>query len=398
MYKRVLLVDHSTQVLETFAKCIKKLEPEWIVDIAQSGKEALNQLRTNPYNIILSDMNIQDMDGPTLLKKVRTEFPYTARFIHAGPAELNDALKSVNVAHQYLLKPYPPKELVKCIHLAITEENLQQLDRLRDAIMGLDNIPSIPKLYIEIKDTFDDPHSNIQDIGTLIGKDPGMTAKILKLVNSAFFGHSQRITNPAEAAAYLGIELIKTLVLSLHIFDQYEEEKLKDFNLPGLWEYSMRVAQTARMIAQMEKTNRSMQDEAFTAGLLHDMGQLVLITNFTSDYRSLCNESQMNPVNLIKAEKERFGIDHAEVGAFLMQLWGIPSEIVQAIRYHHNPSDAQETKFSALTAIHSASMLLGSNHPITTANASGLQTIDMDYLEKLNLENRLPEWAEIIVD
>ncbi|MEM9445725.1 MAG: response regulator [Verrucomicrobiota bacterium] len=396
MTKRILLVDDEPAELKNTRGELTLIDSNYEIEVASSGQEALTKVETNQFDIVLCDMIMPGMDGAMLLEEMKKRCPRTARFIYSAPSELNTALKTVDVAHQYFIKPCNSKRLAKAIQNISNSEDLLQKRQLREIILRIDTIPSIPSLYVEISQKLEDPLTSTEDIAKLIERDPAMTAKILKLVNSAFFGAAkQQITSVQEAVAFLGLELVKTLVLSMKVFAQFKGNHAKGFNVDGLWEYSFEAAQMSRMIAQMEKGDKKLYDEAFAGALLQDIGQLVMACNFKKDYERVLYLEEHEDMDLLEVEYSVIGANHADLGAFLMELWGLPESIVRCIKYHHHPLAARENEFTALTAVHVASMILGKKRPV--ANLSDIEGLDIKYLELLEIQERLPEWMEVMV-
>jgi putative nucleotidyltransferase with HDIG domain len=219
-----------------------------------------------------------------------------------------------------------------------------------------------------------------------------MTAKILQLVNSAFFGIRRRIASPIDAASYLGLETIQSLVLSVQAFSQFDSARSGGLSVERIWSHSMMTAAMAKRIAGLEQAHKGMMDEAFTAGLLHDIGRLVLGSSLPEEYQTAVAHSGEEEGRLCEYESQELGATHAEVGAYLLGLWGLPDSIVEAVALHHRPRDAAQTAFSLLTAVHAAEAMEPKLGPHAgNANAGAL---DMEYLQNIGLTGRADAWRE----
>jgi HD-like signal output (HDOD) protein len=254
----------------------------------------------------------------------------------------------------------------------------------------LDRVPSIPSLYAEIVEKLQDPEVGADEIGEILLKDLAMTAKILKLVNSAFFGLGREISNPADAVTYLGMDTIKCLVLSIYAFSQFNNAKLGAFSIDALWKHSQRTAGVAREIARLEDADLKVMDEAFVAGLLHDIGKLVLASNFPAEYDQVIEASGGRTLALLEAEQKAFGANHAEIGGYLLGLWGLPVPVVEAIALHHHPVTCPCSVFGPLTAVHAANGLV--NGERSQGPAALAAEVDLVYLKALGLSARLEFW------
>ena len=209
-------------------------------------------------------------------------------------------------------------------------------------------------------------------------------------MNSAFFGGSRPISTPAEAAACLGLETIRSLVLCINAFSQFEGAELKTFSLEDLSAHSLETAAAAKALARAESVDQRRLDESFTGGLLHDIGKLVLAVNFPDQFKDALEKAARDQVDLCVVEKEAFGATHADVGGYLLGLWGLPAPVVEAIALHHSPSQSKEPGFSPLAAVHIANVLV--NRRAQRANKIPAPNFDQSYLNALRLSHRLPEW------
>src|SRR6266446_223491 len=225
MKKRILFVDDEPMVLDGLQRMLRPMRAEWEMVFVASGSEALELMGQAPFDVVVSDMRMPQMNGAELLAEVLKRYPQTVRLILSGHADKDLILKCVGSTHQYLAKPCRPEHLKAAITRA-GELNESLKDKgLRNLISCMERVPSMPKLYIEIVEKLEDPGVGLDVIGDIIGKDIGMAAKILKLVNSSFFGLGREISEPAEAVSYLGVETIKSLVLCVQVFTQFESTK-----------------------------------------------------------------------------------------------------------------------------------------------------------------------------
>jgi HD-like signal output (HDOD) protein len=293
--------------------------------------------------------------------------------------------------HQFLSKPCDPESLKAAITGSCTLQNLLKNELLKKLVLQTASLPSLSKLYTEIIHELQSPNASMEKIGQIISKDLGMTTKVLQLVNSSFYGLRRRISNPTEAAVILGLNSIKSLVLSYHMFSRLEHFKLQGFSPDTLWRHSMIVGSFARQIARVENYSPKMIDDAFIAGMLHDLGKLVLVANLPEQYNKKLTLIQEKGISHLDAELEVFNGTHAEVGAYLIGLWGITDTIVEALAFHHNPGMCPTKTFSLVTAVHVANVL-GNE---VCSNETGIgSTVDYNYIAELDLSERLSVWRE----
>jgi HD-like signal output (HDOD) protein len=233
------------------------------------------------------------------------------------------------------------------------------------------------------------PNSSFRRVGDLIARDVGMTAKILQIVNSAFFGQARRILNPQDAVAMLGYDTLKALVLSTKIFSQFDAKRVRCLDLNALWQHSMNTGLFARTIGVGEKLARTAQDEAFTAGVLHDVGKLILAHNFPEIYADVILRARAHQRPAVELEQECFGASHAELGAYLLGLWGIGEEVVDAIVYHQRPprTSAPSRVLAVVYAANALEHMLSGTSEDETAAA-----VDPEVLKQLHVAERFAAW------
>ncbi len=299
-------------------------------------------------------------------------------------------MRCVGATHQFLAKPCDVEALKLTIRRVSGLESSLQNDAIQTIVGRLTKVPSVPSLYMEIVEKLQSPDVMIGSIGDLISRDIGMTANILKLVNSAFFGLPRRMSDATEAAKYLGLETIKTLVLSIQVFSQFENSELGGLSLGTIWDHSLRTAAIARSIARDTEGDRRVADEAFVAGLLHDIGKIVLAANQTKTYPTALSIAQSQRIPLWQAERLVFCVDHADVGGYLLGLWGLPVPVVEAIALHHAPGRATKQPFSPLTAVHLANAI--ASEALFASSGLVPSAVDSEYIEQLGLTAAFQRW------
>ncbi len=394
MKSRILFVDDEALVLQGLQRMLRPMRGEWEMAFVESGPKALELLSQSPMDVVVSDMRMPGMTGADLLGEVMKRHPKTVRLILSGHADQDLILKCVGSAHQYLSKPCEPEMLKAAVMRALDLQNSVQDEKLQQLISQLDRLPSIPSLYTEILQKLQEQEVNMDSIGEIIAKDMGMTAKILKLVNSSFFGLRRQISSAAEAVAYIGLDTIKSLVLSFNSFSQFEKVKLGEFSIEKLWNHSQATAAVAKQIARLEKADQKTVDEAFVAGLLHDTGKLILASNRPEQYDEVLQSQRDQNLNSSTAEEQSFGANHADVGGYLLGLWGLPVPVVEAIAFHHHPSRSLNKAFSPLTAVHAANALVHAQQDGSSGTPEN--KLDLNYLGELGLRESLAAWSSAV--
>lgn len=402
MKLRVLFVDDEQRILDGMRRMLRPMRKEWETEFADSGERALEILEQRPFDVVVSDMRMPGMDGSQLLRQVQRLHPETVRIILSGHSDIELVLASVGPSHQYLTKPCDPEELKQTIAGAMALRDLLEEENLRAVVGGLDHLPSVPHLFTEIVEELQSDDASLGRIGEIVGQDVAMTAQVLRLVNSAYFGLRQTITSPERAVSYLGIGALSSLVLGHEVFREADDDLLARFGLGELWTHSADVAALARRIVELEGGDTLVRDDAFTAGLLHDVGKIILAKNYPERYAAVLEAAGEEGVSLEAAERDGFQACHGGIGAYLMSVWGLPNSVIEAIAYHHCPSESRSSGFRPLTAVHAANALLrsaggpgpeGQGQEGEEPSRGGAGQLDRAYLDTLGLSQRVNIWA-----
>ncbi len=392
--RKVVFVDDMPEVLRMLKRTLDPIKGEWAMRFVGSASEALAALEQDTVDVLATDLIMPEMDGFQLLKEVKARYPTMVRIAFSGQPGQGQGLglRSTDLAHQFLEKPIDAERLRSIMTRACELRALLADDQLRIVVTNLKNLPSLPALYQELMDEIHSREASLKKVAKIISKDMAMVTKILQLVNSAFFGLQTTVSNPEQAVALLGSDTIRALVLSMQAFSKFDGVALPGFSLDALWQHGLKTSGFAKVIAQREQVPQAMVDEAFTAGLLHDIGLLLLASNKPEDYKRVLALQKGSALPDWQAEREIFGVTHAEVGAYLLGLWGVVEAVVEAVAYHHRPSACGDQTFSPLTAVHVANAIAESE--LSASSASLPIKIDEAYLAKLGKLDRLAAWKE----
>jgi len=415
--RRILFVDDDPKEIKRLRKMLRSIRHEWEMEFAVNGEEALGVMAKFPFDVIVSDMHMPGMNGVELLGAVKKRYPETVRIMHSGHSDRKMVFKSARSVHQFLMKPCNAETMKYTIERACKLRDLLRNETLKKIITGINNLPSLPRLYYKIVAEMQSENASLKKVGHIISQDVSMSAKILQLVNSSFFGLPQRIVDPRQATVYLGIDRLKALVLSIHVFSSFvDDAEICGFSLVRMWGHSLRTSKLARDIAHAEAADEKVVEVATIAGLLHDIGKLILL-KAPKLYKEVMEFAKTTGCDFAEAEYIVMKTSHAELGAYLLGLWGIPNDVVEAVAFHHNPSKLIEDmfimlnespnkdrgklksrsvkkllkEFTALTAVHVANSLLIQE---SSPDITDFPYIDTLYLRTLNLQDKLPEWVE----
>ncbi len=376
-------------VLQGLKRMLRGEREAWTMRFVASGREALSLLEREAFDALVTDLRMPGMDGEQLLNTVKERHPHMVRIVLSGEMNQASGFKTVRCAHRYLAKPCDAETLKSALSQALALRRWVDDHRLKELLARLESLPSLPEVYAELLAEIQAPNSSFRRVGDLIARDVGMTAKILQIVNSAFFGLGRRILNPQDAVAMLGYDTLKALVLSTKIFSQFDAKRVRCLDLNALWQHSMNTGMFARTIGVGEKLARTAQDEAFTAGVLHDVGKLILAHNFPEIYADVIMRSRAQQRPAVELEQECFGASHAELGAYLLGLWGIGEEVVDAIAYHERPPRTSAPS-RVLAVVYAANAL---EHMLSgTPGDEAAAAVDPEILKQLNVAERFAAW------
>ncbi|MDD4952330.1 MAG: response regulator [Desulfovibrionaceae bacterium] len=389
--KAVLFVDDEDKVLKGLKRSLSDMRGEWKMFFAHSGQEALEIMASQAMDAVVSDMKMPGMDGAELLDRVKALQPRAARIVLSGYSDLDLVLKAVMPAHQYITKPCDTETLKEVVQRTLKIQEYAHSQVIRSLISSIDSLPTAPELFAQLTAELHSKDPSLARVAKIVSQDVAMSAKILKLVNSSFFGFCRHISSPNQAVTLLGINIIRALVLTIHVFSSFSMEK-RLFAIKGLWDHCIRVSSLAKKIAEAEGADRQTCDDCFIAGLLHDVGKLILAVRFTGQYESVLARVRRENRPPWRVESEVFDATHAEVGAYLMGLWGLSGTVVEAIAFHHAPCVLAKG-FSPLIGVYAANIL---DHRLCVINKHyARQDFEPGLLERLGLAKKLQEWEEI---
>ncbi|MEQ9406606.1 MAG: response regulator [Fuerstiella sp.] len=380
----VLFVDDDRQVLRALERMLDAAEVEWDAEFTTSGPDALALLAEHEFQAIVTDMRMPGMDGAELLQEVSRHHPEVIRIVLSGQADKQTVLRAVKPMHQYLSKPCDTETLKSTVSRACAMRNRLNSDSLRGAVGNLPGLPSLPTVYARLMEAVKSDGFTLGQVGEIIEQDIAMTGKILQLVNSAAFGLNRTVSSPCQAASLLGLETIKSLTLATGVFQECVGDEADHFSLNSLMTHSLAVADCARRICRAEHMPVDTVNEAFTAGMLHDIGKLVLATSCSEAYSRVAGMAAEEQIPAWQAERRIFGADHSAVGAYLLNLWGLPQSIVEVVALHHSPELAQENCASLLSIVCTANLLC---NDAPDEMFAALPT-------QIDGQNRLPVWRE----
>ena len=390
MKKRILFVGEDQPLWQEFQTLSSGSDSVWTAEFASTGEEALALVEQFSFDAIVVDAELSGSSGVDLLDLIMQRQPNALRLILSDIEDAQSTVKCVGKTHQHLLKPCDALMISHAVNQALALQAWLPGDNVRGLMARMRWVPSPPNMYAQMLAEMRSPDSSVEKIGELIAQDPAVAAKILQLANSAVFALQLQVVQPVEAVAYIGLETTKALVLLAHTFSSFDQLHLAGFSAESLWQHSVVTGQFARWIAQMENSGPELTEQAFAAGLLHDIGKLLFAANLPEPFGQALALARAQGCSLWEAESRVFGAGHPEVGASVLGIWGLPMPIVNAVALHHCPARSKGQEFSPLTAVHAANVFEHESRP--GASAPPTTGLDLDYLKNLGLDQRIEEW------
>lgn len=381
----VLFVDDEVDVLEGLENRMRPWRSEWNLMFAGSGNEALQAMRQRHVDVVVSDMRMPGMDGAALLRTVREQQPETVRIILSGQADREGVMRSLPVAHQFLSKPCDARRLYAIISRCRLLHDELFAEPVKQAIASVSALPALPRLYWELAEELERPTATTRSVAAIIEHDVAMTARLLQVVNSAFFAFARPICSVRDAVTMLGLEPVRALVLTSELFRGMAPLCVgTGLDLERLHAHAMRVAAIAETLPDDPETRII----AMAAGMLHDIGLMVMSLpprgpDSASASASALRAAEAQPLQ---------GPSHALVGGHLLALWGLPQPLIEAVAYHHRPSLLDDVHLSAAGAVHVADWIA---HELAEGHGGAtVEVLDKDYLARVDRLHCLPGWLE----
>ncbi len=388
--KRILFVDDEVSILDGLKRMLRPMRTEWEMAFAPGGEAALSIMEAAPFDVIVTDMRMPGMDGASLLEIVRAKHPSMLRIILSGYTELQASLRAVPVAHQFLLKPCDPEMLRAGIARATSLGEVLDSKMLTSLVGALRDLPSLPRVFLQLKQALASPSTTIAQIATIVEQDVAVSAKILQLVNSAFFGLTREVTDVKTAVSCLGMSVLHDLFLTMEVFRSYEpNEYVSEQYLEEFHHHSQLTARIAAGIA----TKLQMNPEVVLASLLHDVGKLVIAERTPAHFSRALAQAEEEGLPLFEVEEKLIHISHAEVGAYLLSLWGLPYTVVEAVAHHHHPRRVPQVKIDMPLVVYLSNLLAHERE--AAAKGLPLPEIDLELLEQTGVAGKLSEWRKI---
>lgn len=397
MKASILFVDDEPMLLQGLRRNLRHMRDEWDMLFASSAEEALRCAPIAELDAVVTDMRMPGMNGAAFLQQVVERNSRAVRIVLSGQIDKESAYDLIGVGHQFLSKPCDTEVLIDTLRRALSLRSALTDEALQTAVANVGSLPCPSAIYNELVTELERDEPSMNRVAEIVSRDLSLTATMLHIASFGFFGNEGRISNPMQAVTRLGVERVKALVLSHGVVTEYQDDNLKDLGLEKLWQHSLQCACLAQEIARDMGLAKKEVEHAFIAGLLHDIGVLVLAANLPDAFRKVTEASPREDRLRLAAEYQLLPAVHGTIGAYLAALWGLVDPVVEAIAYHHEPSKGNGGDFTPLAAVHVAEGMTQAVHGLRP-DESWIKVLDFDYLHGLGVTDRLGKWAAIYAE
>jgi putative nucleotidyltransferase with HDIG domain len=384
--KRLLFLGGSRSWFSDIDHALVELRPDWSAEHSVDPSQGSSVLGSSSFTAYIVHNDVAQSDK--LLQQLKAQFPHVLALSLRHDLKDNSAVAGSSVS-----AGNDARENIQHVVRAVTVDEWTSQPSVRDLLSQIRKLPTLPRMHEQVTRELESPNGSLEIVSQYVRKDPVMAAKFLQVINSAAFAPSYSVADPGEAVMFLGTVRTRALILMAGVFSQFDKLKCSSFSPEQIWQHSLRVASLAQGITLVQTEDPKLAEMAFTAGLLHDIGKLVLAGNLPEMYDTAHKLQQFKHIQESEAELTILNATHAQLGACLLGNWRLPLHIVEAVAWHHNPGQSYDTDFSVLTAVHSANVLA---HETTEINEGiGLPSrFDVFYLAKLGMASRRNAWRE----
>jgi HD-like signal output (HDOD) protein/ActR/RegA family two-component response regulator len=358
--RRILFADDEANVLQGLRSVLRPQRHEWEMVFATGGPAALDEIKKAAFDVVVTDMRMPMVDGAEVLRQTKELQPKAVRLVLSGQTDADTALKTVFTAHQFLAKPCDIEKLRSVVARACHLNELITSDELRGLAGDVSILPAAPRTYLAITHKLADPTCSISDVAGIVEREPALCAKVLQVVNSAFFGLPRNVSSISQATNYLGTLALRNLALAMETVAAASRANLPLSN-QELSAFQTNSLLTGMLGRRWFAADRRKADEAFVAGMLRDMGHLVL----AAQGRAAAADPEC----------------HGALGAYLLGLWGIPHGVLEPVAFHEHPEQVDHDKLEVVDVVHLADQIAAELAPSPFRSAA--TPLDLERLAQI---------------
>jgi HD-like signal output (HDOD) protein/CheY-like chemotaxis protein len=387
--KKILFVDHAPQMAEGLKKMLGSQPADWDVQIVKSASLALERIATQTFDVVVADVSQAALGGVSVLRHVMENHPDTIRLSISGERGSEAAVRAPQVAQKILARPDDPARLKEAIERIARLKGQMRDENMRALISQIDGLPAIPAVCRELNTALARDEVSMRDVTAVVEKDPALTAKILQVVNSSFFGLGRRVVNLQDAVNYLGTSMLQGLVTGMSMWRAIEG--IRPQVTAELERVQRRCQSTGLLARRMFDKDRFRAEEAFLSGLLHDVGLTLFLVYLPERLDRIRAVAVKEGKSDEAVEPGLYDITHAELGAYLLDSWGLPFNVIEAVAFHHRSSELGHTELDVVDAVHIAQALVYAHR----RGGDVLAALDPAYTDRLGVTPAvLAQWVQ----
>lgn len=394
--KKILFVDDEPAVLGGLEVSLRKFSRRWDMTFACGGDAAISKMADSNYDVVVSDVGMPGLSGMDVLRHAKKKHPNAVRIALTGYADDKNTIMLTEVAQRCLIKPCAVDE----IDAVISRDTglIEAFDNpiVQELAGAAGRLPAGANVQGKLLESINSKDSSVYDIASLVEEDLALTAKILQLANSSFFRRQVPVVSARQAITHLGLEVIRSLLLADQIFEKSKDiPKMDYFDVPAIQQHSQLCSSIAKEITPESECSSA----AMTAGLLHDVGKLIIAIERPEVVAALVGVRDGAPNTWVSsaAERDILGCTHSEIGGYFLNLWGVPTSVVEAVTFHDTPSAIFSHELDIVGVVHISNYLA---HLAVEKEANDVveSKLDHDFLEDIAMSDKLDEWKFVARD
>ncbi len=360
MKRKILFILGPEKERKGVVQLMRELGLVYSIQPAAGAKGAIEAITHTHFDLVISPLNTGDARGTDLVATLRRRIPLLPTILYGDPLSRSELSNAQESSHLYISRPFDVVKILRDIQRIFRIGDIVENERLREAIATVKKLPSLPDLFLQLKEETHKENCSVRTITDIVARDSAITAQIMKFANSAMLGSRSRINSLGHAISYIGVEILKSLVLKEKLFASATGTVKAPFPMKEYSCHSGLCGKLSYIISMEESGERKVAEEALLAGVLHDIGKLVLL-EIPDFYKTRSNVMRDAGISSLDAEYRILGVSHAEAGAYLLSLWGFSDTVVESAAYHHRFVNISSTGFSVPLAIHIADSLILEN-------------------------------------
>ena len=389
----VLIVDKDERFLSDASASIRRNAAGWNVLECHSANAALEQLEHGSIDLVISNLNLSQVgECEQLLRTVAERFPASNRILSLGANEKSAVIENLGVLNGVLATEDIENVSQSVVRFYALRRHLAS-PRLREVVNRVHKLPVLPDRFQKLESLLSKEDYRQGELIEIVSGDPSIAAQVLRVGNSAVYARRGNVSTLAQAITLLGTTTVRTIVLTAGLFGSVPKKTVREFGLDALWEHLVRVGRYSQLMARKALLGGEISDQAFAAGLLHDIGKLVLVQCFPDEYREALKIRDADQIPLDEAEEQVFNAHHGEIGAYLLGIWNMPEGLLEAALYHHHPMACQCRDISVLGLVCAANAV---DHARHGEDEGGISSGEYEeYLLETGSQDILEAWHEI---